>query len=67
MDLGELIRIIFVLGVIGFALYALNAWVPMAAPIKTVINVIVVVALIIFVLIWALGIDVIGGHHMVIR
>jgi hypothetical protein len=45
-----MITIIIYLVIVGVALYLLNTYVPMAAPIKTVINVIVVLILIIWLL-----------------
>lgn len=45
-----MITLIIYLVIVGVALYLLNTYVPMAAPIKTVINVIVVLILIIWLL-----------------
>ncbi len=45
-----MISLLLFLVVVGVLLYLLNAYVPMAAPIKTVINVIVVLAVIVYVL-----------------
>jgi len=45
-----LIQLIILLVIIGVVLYLLNTYVPMAAPIKTVINVLVVLVLIIWLL-----------------
>jgi hypothetical protein len=44
------IQIVIFLVVIGVCLYLVNAYVPMAAPIKTVINVIVVLAVCLWLL-----------------
>ncbi len=54
-----MISLLLFLVVVGVLLYLLNAYVPMAAPIKTVINVIVVIAIILYVL-QAFGIMHIG-------
>jgi hypothetical protein len=40
----SLIALVIWLVIIGVALYLINAYVPMAAPIKTILNVVVVVA-----------------------
>lgn len=45
-----MIELLVVLVVIGVLLYLLNTYVPMAAPIKTVVNVIVVLAVVVYVL-----------------
>lgn len=45
-----MINLIVVLVIIGVLLYLLNTYVPMAAPIKTIINVLVVVVVILWVL-----------------
>lgn len=45
-----MLELIIVLVVLGVCLYLLNTYVPMAAPIKTVINVLVVLALIVYLL-----------------
>jgi len=46
-----LIQVVVILVIVGVALYLLNQYVPMAPPIKTVINVIVIL----FVIIWLLN------------
>jgi len=46
-----MIQIIVVLVILGVCLYLLNAYVPMAAPIKTIINVVIVL----FVILWLLS------------
>lgn len=53
--LSSLLTVVIILAVIGFGLWLLNTLVPMAAPIKSVIN--GVVALIVFVLVigWLFG------------
>jgi len=46
----SLIALVLVLVILGVGLYLINTYVPMAAPIKTIINVVVII----FVLIWLL-------------
>jgi predicted membrane protein len=55
-----MISLILALVVIGVLLYLLNTYVPMAAPIKTIINILVVVAVILWLL-HALGFG--AGWH----
>jgi hypothetical protein len=45
-----MIELLVVLVVVGVVLYLVNNYVPMAAPIKTIINVVVVLALCIWLL-----------------
>jgi predicted membrane protein len=45
-----LLRIVIALIVVGFALWLINNYVPMASGIKTILNVVVVVAVVIWVL-----------------
>jgi hypothetical protein len=53
-----MIELLIVLVIAGVALYLLNTYVPMAAPIKTIINVVVVL----FLIIWLLqGFGVVGS------
>lgn len=47
-----MIEILVVLVVLGVVLYLINTYVPMAAPIKTIVNVVVVL----FICIWLLRI-----------
>lgn len=54
----SLISIIIVLVVVGFLLWLINTYVPMARPIKTILNAVVVIVVILWIL-SALGI--IGG------
>ena len=54
-----MLSLLLMLVIVGVLLYLLNQFVPMAAPIKTIVNVIVVVAAIIYVL-SAFGI--VSGH-----
>ena len=53
-----LINIIIILVVIGVALWAINSYIPMAAPIKTILNVVVVIV----VCIWLLQVFGVLGH-----
>lgn len=53
----ELVNIVVILVVVGVELYLINAYVPMAAPVKTILNVVVVLAL----LLWLLGIFGVGS------
>jgi len=46
----SLIYIIVVLVVVGFLLYLVNRYVPMASPIKTILNVVVIIAVILWLL-----------------
>jgi hypothetical protein len=45
-----MIQLLVVLVVVGVVLYLINNYVPMAAPVKTILNVVVVVALCIWLL-----------------
>ena len=45
-----LINIIITLVVVGVALWAINTYIPMAKPVKTILNVVVVVVLVIWLL-----------------
>ena len=54
-----MLSLLLMLVIVGVLLYLLNQFVPMAAPIKTIVNVIVIVAVIIYVL-SAFGI--VSGH-----
>jgi hypothetical protein len=49
----DLISLIVVLVVVGAVLYLVNTYVPMAPPIKTVLNVVVVLILCLWLLRWA--------------
>lgn len=46
----SIIGLLIVLVVVGVALYLLNTYVPMAAPVKTILNVVVVLVLIVWLL-----------------
>ncbi len=45
-----LINLVFVLIVVGVALWLINRYIPMASSIKTILNIVVVVAVAVFVL-----------------
>jgi len=45
-----LLYIVFVLIVVGMALWLINAYIPMASSIKTILNVVVVIAVCVWVL-----------------
>jgi uncharacterized Tic20 family protein len=47
----SIIGLMLILVIIGVGLYLINTYVPMAAPIKTILNVVVII----FVLIWLLS------------
>lgn len=57
----SILSLLILLVVVGACLYLVNAYVPMAPPIKTVLNVIVVLALCIYLL-NAFGI--VSGHGL---
>lgn len=46
----SLITIVLVLIVVGVLLWLVNAYIPMAGPIKTILNVVVVIAVILWLL-----------------
>jgi hypothetical protein len=46
----SLVGLLVLLVVVGVALYLVNTYVPMAAPIKTIVNVVVVLVLVIWLL-----------------
>jgi hypothetical protein len=57
----SLITIVLVLIVVGVALWLINSFIPMASPIKTILNVVVVIA----VIVWLLQVfGVIGGRSV---
>ncbi len=60
-----LINIVLVLVVVGVCLWLVNTYVPMAAPIKTIINVVVVLFLVLWLLsLFGIG-DIYVGRHVV--
>ena len=60
----DLIQLLIVLIVIGVLLYFTNTYIPMAPPIKTLINIVVVVILLLWVLrLFGFGGYVIGVPH----
>jgi hypothetical protein len=46
----SLLYIVVVLVVVGFLLWLINTYVPMASPIKTILNVVVVIAVVLWLL-----------------
>lgn len=46
----SLVSIVIVLIVVGFLLWLINTYIPMARPIKTILNAVVVIAVIIWLL-----------------
>jgi hypothetical protein len=55
-----MIEILIVLVVVGVVLYLVNTYVPMAAPIKTIINVLAVL----FLCVWLLSAFGVGGFRL---
>lgn len=56
-----MIEVIIWLIVVGFLLYCVNAWLPMDARVKTVLNFVVIIAL----LLWILStFGLLGGAHL---
>lgn len=45
-----LITVVLVLIVVGVLLWLINAYIPMAGPIKTILNVVVIIAVVLWVL-----------------
>lgn len=45
-----LLSIVIILVIIGFVLWLINTYVPMAAPVKTILNAVVVIALVLWLL-----------------
>lgn len=61
-----LLNVILVLVVIGVVLYLVNTFIPLAPPIKTVINVLVVIVLCIWLLsLFGIGDVYVGTRHAV--
>ncbi len=46
----SLLTIVIVLIVVGFLLWLINTYIPMAAPIKSILNLVVIIAIIIWIL-----------------
>jgi predicted membrane protein len=46
----SLISVVIVLIVIGFLLWLINTYIPMASPIKTILNAVVIIAIILWLL-----------------
>lgn len=57
----DLISLVIVLVIVGVGLYLINTYVPMAQPIKTILNVVVVL----IVCLWLLRAIGIGGGYYV--
>ena len=53
--LSSLLSLVIILAVIGFGLWLLNTLVPMAAPIKTVLNAVVAIVVFVLVIGWLFG------------
>lgn len=45
-----LITVVIVLVVVGFVLWLINAYVPMAGPIKAILNLVVIIAVVLWIL-----------------
>ena len=59
----DLIQLLIVLIIIGVLLWFVNNYIPMAAPIKTLINIVVVIILLLWVLrLFGIGSYFIGVH-----
>ncbi|HEV2614827.1 MAG TPA: Thivi_2564 family membrane protein [Gammaproteobacteria bacterium] len=59
-----LISIVIVLVVVGFLLWVINTYIPMAAPIKTILNGVVIIA----VVLWVLSLfGIIPWFHLALR
>ena len=60
----SILGVLVLLVVVGFVLYLVNAFVPMAAPIKKLLNIVVVLGLV-FWLLWAFGVfGYLGGFEL---
>jgi hypothetical protein len=59
----SLITVVIVLVVVGFLLWLINTYIPMARPIKTILNAVVVIAVILWLL-SAFGIIDIGNIRL---
>jgi hypothetical protein len=46
----DLISLIFLLIFVGVVLYAVNAWIPMEPRIKSILNAVVIIAVLLFIL-----------------
>lgn len=46
----SLITIVIVLIVVGFLLWLVNTYIPMASPIKTILNLVVIIAIVLWLL-----------------
>lgn len=62
-----LISLLVVLIIVGLILYLVNTYIPMAAPVKTVINVVAVLILCLWLLsLFGIG-DITIGHRVLVR
>jgi hypothetical protein len=59
----SLVSIVIVLIIVGFLLWLINTYIPMARPIKTILNAVVVIAVILWLL-SAVGIIHIGNINL---
>jgi hypothetical protein len=59
----SLISLIVILAVIGLVLYLVNTYIPMAVPVKRILNVVVVIAIVL----WLLSVFGVIGNIMNIR
>lgn len=59
----SLVQLVLVLAILGFILYLVNTFIPMPAPIKTAINVLVVIVLVL----WLLDVFGIGNFPVIHR
>lgn len=57
----SLITIVLVLIVVGVLLWLINTYIPMASPIKTILNLVVIIAVVLWVL---AAFGVISGVHI---
>ena len=60
----SILGVLVLLVVVGFVLWVVNAYVPMAIPVKKLLNVVVVLGLVLWLL-YAFGIiDYLGGYNL---
>lgn len=59
-----MIFVAFIIVVVGVGLWLVNVYIPMAAPIKTILNVAVIIALVYWLLfvVWGLPMDIPRRH-----
>lgn len=56
-----IIQLIVILAIIGFLLYAVNTWIPMADPIKKILNIVVCICVVLWLL-SVFGVFNMGGN-----